>query len=63
MRLRGFVLTDFVSDAGREEGCTRGHYLEMPFRNLYHRFLKRLVESGECLRRRCHPTSYALHNR
>ena len=44
----GFVLTDFVfgmRDA--KKAALAGQDLEMPFQNLYHRFLQGLVESGE----------------
>lgn len=44
----GFVLTDFIfgmRDA--KKAALAGQDLEMPFRNLYHRFLKHLVERGE----------------
>ena len=44
----GFVLTDFIfgmRDA--KTAALAGQDLEMPFQNLYHRFLKELVEHGE----------------
>lgn len=44
----GFVLTDFIfgmRDA--KKAALAGQDLEMPFQNLYHRFLKDLVEGGE----------------
>jgi beta-glucosidase len=42
------VLTDFVFGMrNAKKAALAGQDLEIPFRNLYHRFLKRLVESGE----------------
>lgn len=45
---QGFVLTDFIfgmRDA--KKAALAGQDLEMPFQNLYHRYLKGLVERGE----------------
>jgi beta-glucosidase len=44
----GFVLTDFIFGMrGAKKAALAGQDLEMPFQNIYNRYLKKLVETGE----------------